>query len=318
MSRPPSRPEERALREAADWSLLLGSPEAAESDRQQWQDWLQARPEHAQAWERIEAVSRKFSSVPAGIAASALRRPPVRRSSLRTLLPALLVPLLAVAAYGQAHNRSAQWLGQPGDRLTQQAPDGTRVTLNNAGTVALRYGWRERRLQMHTGEILVETARDTRLWARPFAVETPQGRIEPLGTRFTVRLDADSARITVLEGRVRLRPNQPGALAVELPAGSSGSFSGSAAQPPRAAGQGDAAWLEDRLVAHDQPFCDFVAELQRYRRERLACDPALQRRRISGVFALQDPPQALRAAAQSLDLRLQPLPDGGLWVSAPR
>ncbi|MCP4251092.1 MAG: hypothetical protein GY778_28985, partial [bacterium] len=39
---------------------------------------------------------------------------------------------------------------------------------------------------------------------RPFAVETPAGRAEVLGTRFEIRAAGDSLRLVVVEGRVGL------------------------------------------------------------------------------------------------------------------
>ena len=50
--------------------------------------------------------------------------------------------------------------------------------------------------------MLVDTARDP----RPFYVQTPQGRLQALGTRFSVRLERDLTFLAVYQGSVAIHP----------------------------------------------------------------------------------------------------------------
>ncbi|KAF1049152.1 MAG: Protein FecR [Xylophilus sp.] len=60
-------------------------------------------------------------------------------------------------------------------------------------------------LRLHAGRIFVATHPDP--LGRPFSVETPQGRVLALGTRFSVQLAADgTTRVAVMEAAVRLLP----------------------------------------------------------------------------------------------------------------
>lgn len=303
-------PEEQALQEAADWLLLLRSNEASAADHARWQAWLAARPEHARAWHLIESVTHKLSSVPSPVAANALIRKPsrrTRRSEWRGLcaLVALGAVLWAVVGRGPAPAPPVELRAATGEQRSYTLADGTRVTTDTASRATAHYDDQQRLVRLHAGALLIETAADAAALPRPFVVETAQGRVEPIGTRFTVRLDELASRVTVLEGRVRLRPVN--GAAAELPAGESTTFTATAVEPPQPADAGAAAWIEGLLVADDQPLCSFLAELNRYRSDRLLCDPRLKTRRISGVYSLQDPRQVLDAVTQTLGLRAERL-----------
>lgn len=333
-------PEEQALQEAADWLLLLRSNEAGAADHARWQAWLAARPEHARAWRLIDSVTHKFSSVPSAVAANALTRKPSRRTRRSEwlglcALVTLGAVLWAVVGRGPAPAPPVELRAATGEQRSYTLADGTRVTADTASRATAHYDDQQRFVRLHAGALLIETAADAAAAPRPFVVETAQGRVEPIGTRFTVRLDQggwrletggwrgggvtstssslkspassllQASRVTVLEGRVRLRPAN--GAAVELRAGESTAFTATAVEPPQPADAAAAAWIDGLLVADDQPLCSFLAELNRYRSDRLLCNPRLETRRISGVYSLQDPQQVLDAVTQTLGLRAERL-----------
>ncbi len=304
-------PEEQALQEAADWLLLLRSNEASAAEHARWQAWLAARPEHARAWHLIESVTHKFSSVPSPVAATALTRKSSRRTRRSQwlglcALVALGAVLWAVVGRGPAPV-PLELRAATGEQQSYTLADGTRVAVNTASRATAHYDDQQRLVRLHAGELLIETAADAAAAPRPFVVETAQGRVEPIGTRFTVRLDELASRVTVLEGRVRLRPAHGAGEAAELRAGESTAFTATAVEPPQPADAAAAAWIEGLLVADDQPLCSFLAELNRYRSDRLLCDPRLKTRHISGVYSLHDPQQVLDAVMQTLGLRAERL-----------
>jgi len=59
------------------------------------------------------------------------------------------------------------------------------------------------------------------------------------------------------------------------------------------------------LVAQNQPLAEFIAELSRYRRGHLACDPALARLGVSGTFPLADTDKVILAVANTLQLEVE-------------
>ena len=50
--------------EAAEWYAMLSSGEVSERERNEWQAWLDASPEHAQAWTLVEKVVSRFQGLP--------------------------------------------------------------------------------------------------------------------------------------------------------------------------------------------------------------------------------------------------------------
>ncbi len=117
--------------------------------------------------------------------------------------------------------------------------------------------------------------------------------MEALGTRFSVRHDADHTRIAVREGAVRLSPRS-GAAPQVLAAGQQTSFTAQAIDRFAPADGTAVAWTHGMLLADRMRLADFTAELSRYRPGALHCDPAIGDLRISGAFPIDDTDRVLR------------------------
>ncbi|NWO96408.1 hypothetical protein GY976_25075, partial [Escherichia coli] len=66
---------------------------------------------------------------------------------------------------------------------------------------------RERRLRLVAGEALFKVAHDK---SRPFVVETRHGEVVAVGTMFDVSVGKGEAKVTVVEGVVRVALSEPG------------------------------------------------------------------------------------------------------------
>lgn len=158
----------------------------------------------------------------------------------------------------------------------------------------------------------METAPDP----RPFLVQTNQGRIRALGTRFTVREISDSrgeqTQVTVLEQAVS---NRPALVAREtrLAAKQQARFTRTQPPLPTPAPAGEPAWIRGQIVANQQRLEDFIQELARYRPGILRCHPSVAHLRISGVFQINDTDQVLSIVAETLPVQVSRLTD--YWVS---
>ncbi|MFD1770399.1 FecR family protein [Sphingobacterium suaedae] len=85
------------------------------------------------------------------------------------------------------------WHTDPGQRLTAKLPDGSTVQLCGESTLWYLVPFDARTVVLH-GEGLFEVVRDP---AHPFSVKTAKGKVEVLGTSFTVRSYRESAETTV-------------------------------------------------------------------------------------------------------------------------
>ncbi len=302
-----------AAREAVQWFLDLQAPGPAPRLREDWLRWRAASPVHERAWQRIECVGRTLQGG-ASPFASAVAQAKLAGEAARGRRRA--VQALAVLAFGAGgawavHQRTpwreavADHRTAVGERRVVTLPDGTRVELNTASAIDVRYGAAERRLVLVAGEILVTTARDGRPAPRPFLVETAQGEVRALGTRFTVRQGAQDARVAVYDGAVEIRPRSPGAPALRLQAGQQARFGATDVSAPGPAAQADTAWTRGALVALSMRLDDFLAELGRYSGTPLACDPAVAHLRVSGSYPTDDVAKALEALSAVLGLEVR-------------
>lgn len=323
----------QVLQAAAEWFAVLHDPGVSAAERQRWQAWLEAREEHRRAWQQVEAVSRSFASLPragqfgeaARLAVEAGSRQ--RRMQRRQAMKALVL-FAAVGGMAWGGRRLGLWPGEAADFETArgetqevQLADGTRVWLNTDSAISVHFQAGERRLGLLRGEVLVETGKgepgvDAAASPRPLRLATPEGLLQPLGTRFLVRRDEDAGTgesLAVFAGAVEITPHgQPGARQV-IAAGQEVRYDRNGVTTPVPAQAARQAWSRGMLVADDMRLGDFLAELSRYRSGHLGWDPAVAELRLVGAFPLGDTDRILASLEESLPLRVRrTLP---WWVS---
>jgi transmembrane sensor len=315
----------RAAREAAQWLVRLQTEDPSSVQQQALRQWRASDPCHEAAWQRAERVLQQLgrsqaahagasSSMgvgtvvhgPLGAAgATALRRANQAQRRAATRMLALVIVAGPAAAMAW---RLAPWQGWAADVRTATGeqreltlPDGGLLRLDTASAVDIVYSADSRRIVLHVGALWVQTAPDAA--GRPFWVQTQQGTARALGTRFTVRALEQHTQVAVTQGAVELRPAH-GGVPVRIAAGEQASTTAEAAsvtsmREPEADG-----WTEGVLYAEKMPLGEFTAELARYRRGLLRCDPAVAHLPVSGAFQLADTDAALTALSASLPVRV--------------
>jgi len=303
--------------QAAEWLTTLMSGEATPAEKAAWRHWRQAHPDHERAWSHIEHVSGGLRELDAQASRKALLQGPMARPASRRKSLQLLACLAGIGVTGWFGARPDHAPGfvraaladlstGVGERRELTLPDGSRLHLNSASAVNIRYTGTQRLLQLVQGEIFVATARETGAGYRPFLVETAHGHAQALGTRYSVRQADSSTTVAVEEGAVRLTPRQgDGTLLVH--AGQGGGMTAQAILPAHAVTSDIWAWRQGLLLADAMPLRDFLHELSRHRHGLLGCDDAVAGLRISGVFPLTDLDAVLLSLPDSLpvDVRLR-------------
>lgn len=335
---PPGRDPaaERIAQEAAEWIVRLTAGEADEqvATRAAFEAWKQAEPRHAFEAARMEAFVDGMQQLregegggarPAHAALDAAfageRRRGGRRAgrigavlalSLALAVPAWLALRTFPPAYLMAdlHAGTGQW-------QTQTLPDGTQLTLNSATAVNLRFDASRRTLELVQGEILVDVAHDAQ---RPFVVETAQGRLQALGTRFVVRREPAATVLSMIASRVSVQA-VPGGERVTVAAGQRVRITpqGVGALEPFDAGSLSDAWKFHQLVVRERPLTEVLDELNRHRPGRIQYDRAqLAALRVSAVLPLDDTDRALQLLVDSFPgLRVRTLTPYWVRVDAP-
>lgn len=310
----PSAQDREAGRQATQWLVRLHSGEAGEADLAACRRWREAHPSHERAWQKAERLMTQFGAVPTAIAWPILNRRRSRRAVLGAWAALGASAPLAWMAWRSAPWESwvADYATATGERKQVTLPDGSRLWLNTGTVVDLAWTDTLRLVRLRRGEIQVQTAPDAAGRDRPFVVETAEGRMRALGTRFVVRRDegADDSALTVLEHRVEITPRARTAPVV-VPAGQHTHFSHDAVEAlapnvslPLAGPDGAPGWLQGVLYADDARLGDFVRDLARYRPGVLRCAPEIADLRISGAYRLADTDAVLALLQEALPVRV--------------
>ncbi|MFP1679448.1 FecR domain-containing protein [Alloalcanivorax sp. C16-2] len=313
----PPLPEPHILEQAAEWFATLGDEDTGPEQHDRWREWIEDHPEHRRAWRYVEQISARFQQARDGAgrdgAGRILRHTRGERLTRRRLLTGGAAGLAAWLVWSrtplpEAGGRlmaelSADQRTATGEIRDLALPDGGHLWLNSASAVDLAYGEALRRLTLHDGEVLIQTAPDPR--QRPFVVDTRHGRLRALGTRFTVRRHADHSFLAVYEGAVAIRTGN-GREAI-INAGRQTTFQTDSIHSAGPADPARQAWSQGLIVANDLPLGELVAELARYRHGHLGVDPSVAQLRALGTYPTGRPEQALAMLENALPVRARRL-----------
>lgn len=312
----------QALEAAAAWYATLHGETAGTAERQAWQAWLKQSEAHARAWAHIEAVSQRFAPLRAGGHQAALagikaarRGGPGRRQVLAGLAGAAGLGLAgwlgwrhtalpaALLAWGADYRTAI------GEQRQITLADGSQVWLNTHTALSVDYRAEARLLRLAAGEILIQTGHDPH--GRPFYVDTRHGRLQALGTRFSVRQEEEQTRLNVFESAVELS-NRAGQVQ-RIEAGQGVAFSADGIAPVQPAERAREAWHRGLVVAENIPLQALIDELARYQSGHIGVAPEVAALSVMGVYPAHDMERALAMLENTLPIRIRrPLP---WWVT---
>ncbi|MEJ8567976.1 FecR family protein [Elongatibacter sediminis] len=241
---------------------------------------------------------------------------PPRRFWLRPALAVAALAVLVVTAlvwhpWPQAGPVPEFHQSGPAERLVVRLIDGSRIQLNANTRIAVSLDETGRQVTLDRGEALFDVAPDP---ARPFTVVTSRGEAQALGTVFDVALERDDFIVTVVEGRVRVRPanRMPGFSDAQI-AGANEQMTIDARGRLRARRLDDLqpvlAWVDGKLVFRGERLAQAVERLNRHNRRQISiADPALTALPVYGVFNIGDTKGFVAALQSAYGIRAE---DGG-------
>nr|UKE82878.1 FecR domain-containing protein [Pectobacterium sp. PL152] len=306
-----NKPSFIALQQASQWYAQLCDREPGDEHYHHWQRWMDESEEHRHAWEFVLTVSQRFQPLRGDgkqPALDTLLHKPASMTRRRALKLAALLStgtLLSWLTYRHTPLKdsllamTADHHSAVGEIKSLTLPDNTRLWLNTASAIDILYSDQRREIALLTGDILIETAAD----ARPFFVTTAQGRMQALGTRFSVAQEPEATTLTVYQHAVDASARYASA-ARRVNAGYHLRFNADGQGNILPNQQNDADWSHGRLQADNMPLGEVVAQLSRYRHGYLACQPAIADLRVMGTFPLTDTDMALNMLAQAFPVRI--------------
>lgn len=292
--------------QADAWAAYLYSGAATEAGRAAFSRWLDETPANARAYRRAEQILRDLDlpgaegffqpvplvetaeedSAPGVIPFDRARRrgapsgvPVSRRRVLAAgfgIAASLLVAVSVwrVALYDPV--TTVNYASRTGEVRTVTLEDGSRITLRPDSALTARLSRKARQVELASGGAYFAVAPDAE---RPFTVAAYATEVRVVGTRFDVARRPDGVRVAVAEGVVDVAPAAPPREAPGAPAAGARLTAGQQvfARTDGALGPVrpfDAvtglAWREGRLVFRDARLADVVAEINGYRRDKVA------------------------------------------------
>ena len=273
------------IEQAIDYSLQYDNPEV----QQRCRHWIAQDPLHLMAWQRVDCINQELDQLnqlnaPRGL----FQHDKLSRRQLLSLL-AVGIGLGAIHAgwrYYHANPYQTTLAEVRGFEL-----DFAAILLNAQSSVTLTPGGQVAQLTVARGDILltalkacqvaltnsvVSLGKDSKIWLSPTHVMLIAG---------TAR---DQQRQS-LQPQVNYKTTTTGSL-VQAPL---------PFQPT--------AWVEGELVADKMPVGELLAYFERYHSSILSASDDIGRRKVSGVFQLNDLESSMTALAKSLGLNYRRL-----------
>ncbi|HEY0198712.1 MAG TPA: FecR domain-containing protein [Rhodanobacter sp.] len=294
--------------QAIRWSVRLRFGRARATTHVAFREWLATSPQHALAWERMQSLDSPFQGVPASVAMATLAtaRGGVDKGRRKTLK--LLGWSGTALVGGWLLRDQVPWWRVIADDSTatgvqRRVPlaEGAVVTLNTQSAIDTELTASARIVRLRRGEMHATTGNASAA-QRPLRVVTSFGSMESLDTRFVVRLEDDSALISILGGTLRLVAGTDGDSAIAQ-AGDTWRLTRKDASKTTPLPFDPDGWMDGVIAGRQMRLADLVAELGRYRAGHVSCDAAVADLRVSGVYQIRDTDQALRFLASTQPVR---------------
>ncbi|ROO10845.1 iron transporter [Pseudomonas fluorescens] len=309
-------PNRQVFEAAASLYVQFQAEPPTLADQKAWQLWIDSDPAHLAAWNQIEQLQRHLGSLPPDLKRRALNTGQQRRQVLKLLLLAAGAGFVGwnVQQHTSLGNVWADYKTGVGQRRNITLADGSQIQLNTDTAIDVSFDPAQRLIRLRSGEILIQTGKlgDQ----RPFFVETRDGRIQALGTRFSVHQLSGATRVGVLEDRVIVQPADLSTAAIVLSAGEGADFDRRHIGLIHPFKSTEVAWTNGQLIVLNARLGNVIEELGRYRRGVLHCDDRARDLRVSGTFRLDSTDAVLANLQASLPINVRYFTH--YWVSISR
>jgi len=298
-------PPER-LAEAGVWIARLHGDERGPNLEAGVRQWLEASPLNAQAFELATEVWDESQNL-RRVVPLAVDVPVAPRRGPRFYLAvgAAVVAVVLIAAL-VGYQFPAGVATGVGEQRMLTLSDGTRVYMNTATRIVVRYEKDARRIELKSGEALFAVAKRAD-W--PFIVKVGDQQVRALGTSFVVRREDRRLTVTLVEGKVTVASTEGektgGSSTAEKPftltSGQRLVFTpGRRALLDTPSLEKATAWRRGQVVLDDTPLGTAAAEMNRYSPLTLV----IERREaaellVSGLFQAGDTYSFARAVAEA-------------------
>jgi transmembrane sensor len=288
---------------AIQWWVRIDGGDLSPSELAAFRAWLASEPKNEAAFEEACDFWGSWQSLPRpAVQAYLSSHRPARK--LVKIFAAATVAAATLALYFASDNIWILWRADVrtgvAEIRTITLPDGSRAHLNAATALALDYSGDKRRLKLLDGEAWFEVEKDP---SRPFTVEAAGGTITARGTSFDVAIDNSRTEVTVTESSVEVATQ--GSTVIVNSGRQTAYWSTLPALAPYDVDPDRVtSWRRGKLIFKDKPLGDVVTALSRYHHGLiLIAGSELRDRRVTGVFRIDQPIEAIRAIEAYLGVK---------------
>ena len=313
--------------EAYGWVVRFVSGDAGPAEIEALKQWSARSPAHAEAfdqaskvWKALDPARRKLLAETAPVVdVDARQRSAVSaRSRLgrRAFLGGAMAASVAGAAWLVARpplglwpswsELAADYRTGTGEQRQIALGNSVLVDMNTQTSITLRTsGENAGLIELIGGEAMVSAAKI----ALPFTVIAADARIVASRARFNVRYDGRSVCVSCLEGEVQVERLMR---VLQLPAGRQIISSAQGIDTPVAVDPMIVtAWKDGVVIFEGTPIVDVIAEVNRYRREKIILTNAvLGRERLNARFRIENIGRVVNQIEQVFGARARTLPGG--------
>lgn len=303
-------PTEKALAEATSWFARLKKHDVPQGDMDAFQTWFGTADNKA-AYDVVDAFWRDSERVKANpaiqdaVAAALARtsRPKANPLKTRGAILGLGLAFGALVLTASFFLSPRTYSTEVGEQRTIRLADGSTMTLDTNSKATVRLARARRDITLGQGQALFEVAHDA---TRPFVVTAGKTSVTALGTQFDVRREAAGATVILVRGAVEVRERDGAKGRVwRLAPGQRVSTAAAVTRPTLVDGAAATSWTTGRLVFHDVPLRQAVAEFNRYERRRIELQNGpWDEDRISGAFDVDDTNTFVGSVAKLHDLEI--------------
>lgn len=293
--------------QAVNWLIEIQSGKLDAKRQRAWQHWLNSDSDHQRAWAHIQRVNQRLNGLSSPLAHAVINAPTSagRRQALKLLM---LLGAGSVAAWScrdqvQWPPLLADYRSSVGEQRKVTLADGSQLQLNTNTSLDVRFDNGQRLIKLLEGEIMLTLSGDS----RPLHLLTAEGSLQASGrgARINLRQSSGRTQVAVFAGKVELSPDDSTGSTLTVMDAQQVAFTRSTWEPVQPMDAASGAWTEGMLVAAHMRLADFLAELGRYRRGRLNCDPKVADLLISGSYPLNDSERILDMLEVALPVKVQ-------------
>jgi transmembrane sensor len=291
--------------DAIAWHIRLSDPATGEADWAAFNDWLDADPANAEAYDLVAFDDARLSDVIGADVAVANDNqvevlPWYRRRAVFAVVASALLAVIGIPAFWSGRDFETIQT-RPGETRDIALSDGSHITLNGDTRIALDRG-NERLARLEAGEAAFTIHHEA---AQPFVVETGGVTLKDVGTVFNVRHLGDALDVAVAEGAVAYNPASDD---VMITAGMQLTRAERRTKPvlSKVSRGAVAGWRQGRLTYQNALLSEIAVDLSRALGDPVSVSPELAQRRFTGTIRIQqDRPQFFRRLEALLGIRVR-------------